>query len=156
MDRFLRPSGAAYLVIAVVFIGLLVGLPSWAAKNSSNRTQTASAAVPTAPKEQPAAAAHPVLGHGVKHDDALLKRGHDMYMQYCASCHGESGKGDGPGGANLPIKPQDLTLGGVMNPLTDEFLHRVIADGPQSVGLSSLMPPFKPQLGDKQIEEIIQ
>jgi len=155
MDRFLRPSGAAYLVIAVVFVGLLVGLPSWAAKNSANRAQTASAAVPVAPKE-PAAGAHPVLGHGVTHDDALLKRGHDLFNQYCASCHGESGKGDGPGGANLSIKPQDLTLGAVMNPLTDEFLHRIISDGPQSVGLSSLMPPFKPQLGDKQIEEIIQ
>jgi mono/diheme cytochrome c family protein len=159
MDRFMRPSGVAYLVVAVVLIGLLVGLPSWAAKSSANRTQTASAAVPVAPKEQTGLhtpAAHPDAAHTPKHDDALLKRGQQMFGQYCASCHGESGKGDGPGGANLTIKPQDLTVGAIMNPLTDEFLHRAISDGPQAVGLSSLMPPFKPQLSDRQIDEIIQ
>ena len=109
MDWFMRPSGVAYLVVAVVLIGLLVGLPSWAAKSSVNRTQTASAAVPVAPKEQTGLhtpAAHPDAAHTPKHDDALLKRGQQMFGQYCASCHGESGKGDGPGGANLTIKPQ--------------------------------------------------
>ena len=39
-------SISRYLVVAVVFIGLLAGLPSWAAKSSANRTQSASAAVP--------------------------------------------------------------------------------------------------------------
>ena len=169
MDRLLRPSGAVYLVVAVVFIGLLVGLPSWAARSSANKAQTASAAVPVAPKEpaaahthtapasaQPPAIDHTAGGHSATaHTEALL-RGQHMFVQYCASCHGESGKGDGPGGANLSIKPQDLTVGEVMNPLTNEFLHRAISDGPQSVGLSSLMPPFKPQLGDRQIDEIIR
>jgi len=169
MDRFLRPSGAVYLVVAVAFIGLLVGLPSWAAKSSANKTQTASAAVPVAPKEpaaahthtapasaQPPAIDHAAGGHSATAHAEVLQRGQHMYVQYCASCHGDAGKGDGPGGANLAVKPQDLTLGAVMNPLTDEFLHRIISDGPQSVGLSSLMPPFKPQLGDRQIGEIVQ
>ena len=149
MDRFLRPSGAAYLLVAVVFIGLLVGLPSWAAKSSANRTQSASAAVPVAPKEPAAAHTHtdhasskPAIdhaagGHSATAHAEVLERGKHMYVQYCASCHGDAGKGDGPGGANLAIKPQDLTLGTVMNPLTDEFLHRIISDGPQSVGLGS-------------------
>src|SRR5512141_2403580 len=139
MDRFLRPSGAAYLVVAVVFIGLLVGFPRWAAKTSANRAQAATA--PAAPK--PPAIDHAAGGHVATAHAEALERGKHMYVQYCASCHGDAGKGDGPGGANLSIKPQDLTLGGVMNPLTDEFLHRIIADGPQSVGLSELMPPFK-------------
>ena len=168
MDRFLRPSGVAYLVVAVVFIGLLVGLPGWAAKSSANRTQSASAAVPVAPKEptaehsasghapKPAAIDHASGTHSATTHQEVIDRGKHMYVQYCVSCHGESGKGDGPGGANLAIKPQDLTVGAVMNPLTDEFLHRVISEGPQSVGLSALMPPFKPQLGDRQIDEIIQ
>ena len=43
-----------------------------------------------------------------------------------------------------------------MNPLPHEFLHRVISEGPQSVGLSSLMPLFRPQLSDWQIDEVIE
>jgi len=54
MDRFLRPSGAAYLVVAALFIGVLAGFQSWAAKNSAKAapeaTQVAPAAVPAAPK----------------------------------------------------------------------------------------------------------
>ena len=157
MDRFVRPSGAAYFVVAVVFIGVLAGFPSWAAKNSAKvtpkATQDASAAVPAAPT--PPAVDHAAGGQSATAHQAVLGRGKQMYVQYCASCHGDAGKGDGPGGANLAVKPQDLSVGAVMNPLPDEFLHRIIADGPQSVGLSALMPPFRPQLGDRQINEII-
>jgi mono/diheme cytochrome c family protein len=161
MDRFLRPSGAVYFVVAVVFIGLLAGLPTWAAKNSAKAAQVAAkaaqdAAAPAHDAHKPMTTAeHAAGGHEPTAHKEILERGRHMYVQYCLSCHGDAGKGDGPGGANLAIKPQDLTVGAVMNPLPDEFLHRVIADGPQSVGLSALMPPFKPQLGDRQINEII-
>src|SRR6202158_2128866 len=154
MDRFLRPSGVAYLVIAVLFIGVLAGFPSWAAKNSGKATQGVVAPAPA--ESKPPAIDHAAGGHGAVAHHEVLERGKHMYVQYCASCHGDAGKGDGPGGANLAIKPQDLTQGAVMNPLTDEFLHRIISDGPKTVVLSSLMPPFKPQLGDRQIDEIIQ
>src|SRR6266481_8020738 len=130
MDRFLRPSGAVYLVIAVVFIGLLAGLPSWAAKSSTKATQDAAAPSHDAHKPM-TTAEHAAGGHEPSAHKEVLERGKHMYVQYCLSCHGEAGKGDGPGGANLAIKPQDLSVGAVMNPLPDEFLHRVIADGPQ-------------------------
>jgi mono/diheme cytochrome c family protein len=35
--------------------------------------------------------------------------GHDTYAFYCATCHGASGKGDGPTAAALEIRPPDLT-----------------------------------------------
>src|SRR5262249_51497604 len=95
MIGFLRPIVAANSVVAVISVALLVGLRSWAAKSSANRTQVASAAVPVAPKESPsglhAPAAHPAAGHEPKHDEARLKRGKEMYDHYCASCHGETG-----------------------------------------------------------------
>jgi mono/diheme cytochrome c family protein len=33
-----------------------------------------------------------------------------MYMAYCASCHGQDGKGNGPAAAALKTPPTDLTL----------------------------------------------
>jgi mono/diheme cytochrome c family protein len=35
--------------------------------------------------------------------------GPEMYMTWCASCHGVQGKGDGPAAAALKIPPADLT-----------------------------------------------
>jgi len=36
--------------------------------------------------------------------------GKQMYVNYCASCHGVNGKGDGPAAAALKMPPTDLTL----------------------------------------------
>ncbi len=141
MDRFLRPSGAVYLVVALVFIGLLAGFPSWAAKNSNHKA-THGVVAPAPAESKPPAIDHTAAGHTAGAHHEVLERGKHMYVQYCLSCHGDTGKGDGPGGANLTIKPQDLTVGAVMNPLPDEFLHRVIADGPQSVGEGPVQPIF--------------
>lgn len=33
----------------------------------------------------------------------------EMFLQYCASCHGPSGKGDGPAAQALKTRPADLT-----------------------------------------------
>ena len=35
--------------------------------------------------------------------------GEDTFRYYCASCHGRSGRGDGPVGAALKTKPANLT-----------------------------------------------
>jgi len=35
--------------------------------------------------------------------------GEETYMRFCAACHGESGTGDGPVAAGLPISVPDLT-----------------------------------------------
>jgi len=84
-----------------------------------------------------------------------VQRGQQVYAMYCANCHGQAGKGDGLSGQSLPIKPQDLTDGRVLNPLPDHFLFTIISQGAQAVGLSPLMPPFKPQLSDTQIQDVI-
>lgn len=33
----------------------------------------------------------------------------DMYVAYCAACHGKEGKGDGPAAEALKVPPPDLT-----------------------------------------------
>jgi mono/diheme cytochrome c family protein len=36
--------------------------------------------------------------------------GKEMYRSYCAACHGNNGKGDGPASAALKSSPSDLTV----------------------------------------------
>jgi len=48
----------------------------------------------------------------VKHAPAMATSpasGHDMFMSYCASCHGKDAKGDGPAATALNVAPADLT-----------------------------------------------
>lgn len=48
----------------------------------------------------------------VKHTPAQMTSpasGKEMFMSYCASCHGKDAKGDGPAAAALKETPADLT-----------------------------------------------
>lgn len=54
-----------------------------------------------------------LVGNGWAQGEAatpLARSGQAEYRQYCASCHGETGKGDGPTAAALTRKPADLTV----------------------------------------------
>lgn len=48
--------------------------------------------------------------------------GKRLYQSYCIGCHGTSGKGDGPAGKTLPVKPADHTNGKKMSQYSDEHL----------------------------------
>ena len=41
--------------------------------------------------------------------------GKQMYLAYCAACHGREGKGDGPVATSLKVPPADLTVLSRMN-----------------------------------------
>src|SRR5688572_27444975 len=84
------------------------------------------------------------------------KTGQALYAQYCVSCHGTSGRGDGPSAAGLGTKPADLTDGRLMNPLPDDFLGHVIARGGAAEGLAPTMPGFDQYLGGDQIRQVIK
>jgi mono/diheme cytochrome c family protein len=40
---------------------------------------------------------------------ASVARGQALYAKECASCHGDTGKGDGPDGLYFTTRPSDLT-----------------------------------------------
>lgn len=42
-------------------------------------------------------------------EDAALQQGKQLYVKYCAACHGTAGKGDGVVGAMMTPKASDLT-----------------------------------------------
>ena len=81
--------------------------------------------------------------------------GKKYYVTYCSGCHGETGKGDGPAAASLPVKPTNHNDGVVMNQLPDKLLFEIISKGGQAVGKSPFMPGWGNQLREKQIRDVI-
>ena len=86
---------------------------------------------------------------------ADAEQGKKLYGQFCASCHGQSGKGDGPAAAALNPKPRDHTDKDYMSKMSDDDLLKVIKNGGAAVGKSPLMPPWGASLKDGQIHDII-
>ena len=62
------------------------------------------------------------------------------FRTVCASCHGNSGKGDGPGAAALNPKPRDYTNSEWQASVTDDQLKQIILQGGAAVGKSASMP----------------
>jgi mono/diheme cytochrome c family protein len=99
-------------------------------------------------------------GNAVAAGDAAA--GKTAYTTNCASCHGDTGKGDGPVGAALNPKPRDFSVGDFKfdtdkdgKPGQDTDLHNVIAKGAGAFGGSPLMAPWGGTLSDKDIDNII-
>ena len=84
-----------------------------------------------------------------------------IFNANCSSCHGVSGKGDGPVGAALTPAPRNFTVGdfafdadGNGTSGEDEDLKAVIANGAMKYGGSPLMAPW-PTLTEAQVDDII-
>jgi cytochrome c oxidase cbb3-type subunit 3 len=86
---------------------------------------------------------------------ADAEQGKKLYGQFCASCHGQSGKGDGAAAAALNPKPRDHTDKDYMSKMSDADMLSVIKNGGASIGKSPLMPPWGASLKDDQIQDII-
>lgn len=82
-------------------------------------------------------------------------KGKVVYDQYCAACHGTSGKGDGPAAAALNPKPRDHTDAKYMATLKDQDIVKVMKEGGAAVGKSPLMPPWGGHLTDQQIQDLV-
>ncbi len=88
-------------------------------------------------------------------DDFELKgdpsAGQQPYQQQCASCHGNSGKGDGPAARAFNPPPASL----LRDELTAEHLFLVTRDGGMPHGLAPTMPAFNRSLSEQQIHDVV-
>ncbi len=83
-------------------------------------------------------------------------KGRSLYAKYCISCHGESGKGDGPAGGALNPKPRDLTDRAYMAGVKDEYLAAIIQKGGPALGKSALMPAWGAMLKDDDVRDVVE
>lgn len=58
-----------------------------------------------------------------------------LYRSYCASCHGGTGRGDGPDAAIFTPPPPDLHKGFLRRYTTEELVERIRAGGPRDLSL---------------------
>jgi mono/diheme cytochrome c family protein len=80
-------------------------------------------------------------------------QGKHLFDQYCATCHGDEGKGDGQNASNLNPQVPDLTASkSVADPAYD---RRVIAEGSAAVGRSPLSPPWGRNLSPQEVEYLV-
>jgi mono/diheme cytochrome c family protein len=80
-------------------------------------------------------------------------QGQVLFRQYCATCHGRDGKGDGQNASTLNPVPPDLTA--AKPPLDEAFVRRVIVQGSASVGRSPLSPPYGRSLRPQEIDDLV-
>lgn len=76
-----------------------------------------------------------------------VQAGEQIFLSNCASCHGETGKGDGPAAKALTPKPSDLAL--VAASVDDTYLYWRIAEG--GMDMRTSMPAWKSILTEDEI-----
>lgn len=81
--------------------------------------------------------------------DANLNAAKPVFNEYCANCHGDSGKGDGSDAMMYDPSPSDLTDAKHMNTLTDGEIYYQITQGRKP------MPSFRKKLTEEQRWQLV-
>ena len=85
---------------------------------------------------------------------ASVDRGKTLYKEYCAQCHGFTGKGDGPAASGLEPKPA-IHANMPFEKLPMEYLYNVINHGGPAVGKSPNMPYWGLTIGQQGVADVI-
>jgi mono/diheme cytochrome c family protein len=89
-------------------------------------------------------------------DDALSAqeaRGHRVFRQRCATCHGPQGRGDGQNAYNLQPPPPDFLESLAKLPAGDR--RKVIEGGTAALGRSPLCPPWGRTLALDDVDALL-
>jgi mono/diheme cytochrome c family protein len=86
--------------------------------------------------------------------NANVDQGKTLYKEYCAQCHGFTGKGDGPAASGLEPKPA-IHANMPFDKLPMEYLYNVINHGGVAIGKSPNMPYWNLTLGQQGVADVI-
>lgn len=85
---------------------------------------------------------------------AAAEDGAAVFAQFCVTCHGTGGQGDGPAGASLNPTPADFTKAEFWETRDSAHVKKVVTGGGASIGKSPMMPAWGPVLSEAQIEAV--
>jgi mono/diheme cytochrome c family protein len=80
-------------------------------------------------------------------------QGKQLFLHYCATCHGDEARGDGQNASNLNPSPPDLTTSTTARDAT--LLSTVITEGSAAVGRSPLSPPWGRSLSRQEVDYLV-
>lgn len=86
-------------------------------------------------------------------NEEVLASGEQLYLNYCASCHGNEGAGDGPAAAALNPAPADLAETG--DQASPQYMYWRISEGGAFAPFNSSMPAFDGVLNEDQIWAVV-
>ena len=79
-----------------------------------------------------------------------IARGKAVYQRHCQSCHGLSGRGDGPAGQSLKVRPADFHRLTSFLKSDDEFLKTV-----EHGIVFSPMHAWRGELTDGEMQDVV-
>jgi mono/diheme cytochrome c family protein len=86
--------------------------------------------------------------------NASVDRGKGLYKEYCAQCHGFTGKGDGPAASGLEPKPA-IHANIAFDQVPTEYLYNVINHGGAAMGKSPNMPYWNLTIGQQGVADVM-
>ncbi|MDO8909251.1 MAG: cytochrome c [Pseudohongiella sp.] len=93
--------------------------------------------------------ANPGIAFGAEADGAAL------YDMYCVQCHGTQGNGKGINASHINVQPRSHIDKGEMSARSDAELFKVIAEGGPAINKSVLMPAWRHNLNESEIEALV-
>ena len=145
--------GAGLLVLGALFLAAGLPLGGWFSRNGAGVMTPglagAAAGLILLFNAQLGIGAQENLQNPYPPTPESLGAGEATYAQICAACHGDEGRGDGPGGVALDPPPADLVVHVPLHPESDLF--RFIRDGIPGTG----MAPLDDRLTEEQIWHVV-
>jgi mono/diheme cytochrome c family protein len=83
--------------------------------------------------------------------EAAIFRGQIVYQNYCVLCHGIKADGVGRAAKLYTPKPSNLLL----SDKTEKYKALIIRQGGKEIGRSEFMPPWKTELTEEQMSDVV-
>ncbi len=80
----------------------------------------------------------------------------ELFKARCATCHGDSGHGDGPAATALNPKPRNYSDAAWQDKVTDEEIRKTILYGGAAVGKSPIMPGNPDLEGKPELDALVK